>query len=310
MRKISGLLFLIPLLVLAIAATPAGAPGVATISIDPQGTVGLAPGSTFSVDVVISDVTNLGGYKFELSYDNSLLHVTDVTVVEDWFTGPLGIKVWKQIPMVFPDYSGSVFLWVTLGMGTVVGVEGSGTVATIEFAVDGEGLTLLDLHDTLLGDPWAVPIIHHVSNGVFANIPLPQLWIKDKGAMGGGIYPEWHVNVPGAEQTLYARIVNTGDVGCYIKVEMHIYNPSIGGFVEWTGEAEINPKPIDEAVTVSATFAETDTTGVYYVSGTLHFSLDGTLWIPYTLLEEVVGGRGTSRDIATKFKTLPQWTPE
>jgi len=298
-RKISGLLLLIPLLVLAIAGTPAIAPGATTLSLDPSGTVGLGPGEYFSVNVKITDVTDLGGYEFQLSYDSSLLHVTAVTVVEDWFAPAV---VWKKVIC-----SGFVSLIVTLPMGTVVGIDGSGVVATIDFTVDGEGMTPLDLHDTILADPWANPIMHQVADGAFANVALPQLWIKDKGAAGGGMYPEWHVGEPGTPQTLYARIVNTGDVGSYIRVKVTVYNYPAGKWPILTNTAWIPPKAAHNVtVTLTAEFTETYTTGVYYVSGTIEFSLDGTLYILYSAFEDIIGGRGTTRDVpgndATKFK--------
>ena len=301
---------LLAMLLLSVATVNTHASDSTAISVQPAGVVdeSLGPGESFSVDIVISDVTNLGGYDFWLNYSTSVLTTSsaDVTVVTDWFNGPKGIKVWKK---VVDDALGYVRLWVTLGMGTLVGVEGSGTVVTIKFTVDALGTTVLDLNNTFLGDPFAVPISHQTADGFFTNVPLPiQLWIKGKGAMGGGVYPEWHVNVPGAEQTLYARIVNTGDVGCYVKVEFSIYCPAVGRWSVVSSETWIDPKPIDESVIVSATFTETHTTGVYYVSGLLHFSLDGSLWIPYYLAQSSVGGEGISRDIGTKFKTLEQWT--
>ena len=141
----------------------AGAPA---ISVVPSAVVDetLGPGESFSVDIVISDVTNLGGYEFQLSFDSSLLHVTDVTVVTDWFAP---VKIWKKI-----FNSGLVWPVVTLPEGTVVGVDGTGTVATIDFTVDDYGTTVLDLHDTLLGDPFADPISHQTNDGFFTNNPL------------------------------------------------------------------------------------------------------------------------------------------
>ena len=279
------------------------------ISMQPAGVVDetLGPGQSFTVDIVISDVTNLGGYEFTLSYSTSVLTTSaaDVTIVTDWFS-PDGIKVWTK---KVDDTLGYMRLVVSLPLGTMVGIDGSGTVVTIKFTVDDYGTTVLDLHDTMLGDPWAVPIIHGASDGFFANVPLPQLWIKDKGAQGGGMWPEWHVADPGTPQTLYARIVNTGDAGCYIKVKVNVYSPNVGSLSPVsTGQAWIPPKEAHNVtVTLTADFTDTHTTGVYYVSGTIEFSLDEVVWVQYSALEDIIGGRGTTRDVpgndATKFKT-------
>jgi len=302
-KKINGLLLLIPILALVFVSipVPVKAPEVPTISLDPSGTVNVNPGDPFSVNLMISDVTDLGGYECKLSYDKTLLHVTLITIVTDWF-GPT-VKVWVK-----QNLPGLVRLVVTLPLGTVVGVDGSGVVATIDFMVDGSGMTPLDLKDTILADPWAVPFVHYAADGVFANVPLPQLWIKDKGAQGGGMWPEWHVAAPGTLQTLYARIVNLGDVGSYMRVEIAVYNPMAGRFILLTNAGWIPPKsPQETTLTVTADFTDTGTEGVYYVSGTVQFSLDGNLWANYAALEPVLGGRGTTRDVpgndATKFKT-------
>jgi len=56
-------------------------------------------------------------------------------------------------------------------LGTFVGIDGSGTVVTIDFTVDDYGTTILDLNNTLLGDPFAEPIIHETNDGFFRNNP-------------------------------------------------------------------------------------------------------------------------------------------
>lgn len=138
-----------------------------TISVEPQALVNqaLGPGSSFSVAIVISDVTNLGGYEYKLSFDDSIVHVTNVAIETEWF-GP-EVKVWKNTLD-----TGLMWLVVTLPTGTVVGVDGSGTVVTIDFAVDNYGSTILDIDDTILGDPFATAIGHQTSDGFFTNRPL------------------------------------------------------------------------------------------------------------------------------------------
>ena len=304
MRGKKNLVFVIPLVIIAmsIAAVPTAAGGTAMISLDPSGVVGDV--SEFSVNLCISDVEDLGGWEIQLAYDTSLLTAETCTVLTDWFSVEGEVFVWKN---TIDDVAGNIRIIVTLPLGTLEGVYGSGAVATIDFTVEGSGLTMLDLHDTLLGDPKTKPIIHTAMDGAFANVPVPTLWIEGKGAMGGGVYPEWHVNVPGAPQTLYSRIVNTGDDGAYVKAIFKVYSPGVG---TWTIESTVewlDPKPIMESVTVSGAFTETDTEARYFVGATLMFSLDGTLWLPYSALESAVGGDGTARDIATKFKTLEQY---
>jgi hypothetical protein len=291
------------LIVLTLAAIPSAYAGTAMISIDPSATLDVMTGYGFSVNIYISDVLDLGGWEVQLDYDTTLLTATDVTLLTDWF-GP-DVFPWK---VAINDAAGNIHCIVTLPLGTMEGIDGSGAVATIDFTVEGTGLTVLDLHGTLLGDPEAKPIMHTAMDGFFANVPVPQLWIEGKGAMGGGVYPEWHVNVPGTTQTLYSRIVNTGDAGAYVKAIFKVYAPGVGTWMIESNVAWLDPKPLVESVTVSAIFTETDTECLYYVSGSLLFSLDGMVWAEYRALEPAVGGDGTARDIATKFKTLAQYS--
>ena len=48
-------------------------------SIDPPSQT-VSPGDTFSTTIVISDVVDLGGFEFDLSYDPDVIHVLDVTM--------------------------------------------------------------------------------------------------------------------------------------------------------------------------------------------------------------------------------------
>ena len=97
MRGIKNLVFVIPLLVMAmsIVAIPTVFAGTTTVSISPEASLDYGVGEEFSVDVYISDVKFLGGWEIQLAYDTSLLTATTVTVLTDWF-GP-EVVVWKNL---------------------------------------------------------------------------------------------------------------------------------------------------------------------------------------------------------------------
>jgi len=115
------------------------------IYVDPSKTSGLTVGETFTVQVKLTRVTDLIGFKFSLGYDTSVLDVVDVT-----FTPP---SVW-----------GSNYLTARNGVNRADGVysvavaklrrapsfDGSTSLATITFKVIGTGTSALDLHDTIL----------------------------------------------------------------------------------------------------------------------------------------------------------------
>jgi len=140
-----------------------------TISVEPSSIIDETkePGSSFSVDIVITDVTDLGGYEFKLSYDTSVLSVIRVVVVNetDFFYESY---VWTKR---HKDAEGYIWLVVTLPLGTLQGVDGTGTVVTIDFTVDDLGETVLDLYDTKLGTPLVEPITHEAIDGIFDNFP-------------------------------------------------------------------------------------------------------------------------------------------
>ncbi len=297
MKKIKNLAFVVSLFVVAMSLMylPAIAPVETTMALDPA-EVQASPGESFSVDVVVSNVVDLGGWEFTLKFDADVATCTGVTVVETWF-GPT--FVWTS-----DIFGGYIHYVVTLPLGSTVGIDGSGVVATIDFVAKA-GSTVLDLQNTGLGEiVTAAPIPHEAIDGS-VNLP-PELFIEGAGAHGGGVYPLWHVNVAGAVQTLYSRIVNYGEFEVYVKVKFTVYAPGIATWIVESNVETAYPKlvePFVESVTVSADFTDTEYTTSYFVSGALYFSVDGTNWNFYGPFEDIVGGDGTARDIATKFKT-------
>ena len=127
-------------------------------------------GDKFSINLTISDVTNLGGYEFNLTYNTDVLTATKINVLngtDDFFAES---KVWYSEIL---DSKGTAIAVVAATLG---GVSGTGAVATIDFEVDAIGKTGLNLTDTKLGT-WDIPsepIDHEVNNGYFDNTrPLP-----------------------------------------------------------------------------------------------------------------------------------------
>jgi hypothetical protein len=109
-------------------ASPVAPPAQMTLS--PGFTkVQAVPGTTITVDVLIGAVTDFGGVEFNVSFDASKLTLTNIT--EGPFQGSLGgetICSFQPPPTPFSN-----FLCVLLGKEGAV--EGSGTVAHIEFTV-------------------------------------------------------------------------------------------------------------------------------------------------------------------------------
>lgn len=120
----------------------------------------------------------------------------------------------------------------------------------------------------------------------------PCLWIHKNG---GKLWLEWKEGIIGEIQTVYARIVNTGDLGCYVKVCLIIRDagePVLLWSDAWWIEPD-GPAGPHTRVTVSRSFAP-EVPGIYTVRGVLWFSLDGFTWTPWHVVQDSMGGEGIS----------------
>jgi len=105
-------------------------------------------GQPFSVSVAVDDVTNLGAFEFELTYDPNIVEIKDVQ--EGPFLGSSGRPV-----TCFPPrraVGSTAFTCVTLG-ATPDGPAGSGALATLTFQPVGVGTSLLHFARLTLTDP-------------------------------------------------------------------------------------------------------------------------------------------------------------
>jgi hypothetical protein len=154
-----------------------------TVYVDPVRSIA-SPGNLFTVDVRISGVKGLWAYEFKLMWDPALLNATKVT--EGPFLSAEGAhrtffnrKIYNE-----PDpknVSGYVYVTCTLmGEPATAAASGSGVLATVEFLVEKEGQTPLNLADTVLLDAAPTPkeIPHITEDGVFQCSPLPPAEIS------------------------------------------------------------------------------------------------------------------------------------
>jgi hypothetical protein len=152
-----------------------------TISVEPQGSFGLLPGDTFSINITVSNVIDLYAWQFQLYYDSSVLNATtrlnnDITppswepdIDEGPFLKTGGVSTFWGINS-FTDNYNSTHGYIELFCsrlpplnGTVPGVSGTGTLATIRFKTLSYGLSILHLDNTKLldsADPFGNYIPH------------------------------------------------------------------------------------------------------------------------------------------------------
>jgi hypothetical protein len=103
---------------------------------------------SFTVDIKITDVTDLFGFQFDLTFDPSLLSVNDVT--EGPFLPSGGPTFF--IPGDFTTTPGVITITGDSLLAAVPGVTGNGVLAHILFSATAAGTSSLTLSDVLLQD--------------------------------------------------------------------------------------------------------------------------------------------------------------
>lgn len=154
---------------------------LAVVCVDPP-VVSASSGENFTVGVKVADVKNLYTYQFRLSWEPSLLDVTDVAegpflnTEGTYFTSFTAHKYNTPDPL---GVSGYVYVACTLlGEPATAAASGNGTLATIEFLAKEEGNTSLHLYDTKLVNSLIEEMPHGTEDGYSTIIPeIPSLFI-------------------------------------------------------------------------------------------------------------------------------------
>ena len=131
-------------------------PSLARVYVDPQA-VEEAVGQNFVVSLSVSDVANLYAWEVKLAYDHTILEF--VNTVEGSFLGGNDVTFFTY---KVNDTNAFILIDCTL-LGNLSGVNGTGTLATIEFHVIQSGSCDLKLYDTKFLDP-SEQIIEHSAN--------------------------------------------------------------------------------------------------------------------------------------------------
>jgi len=152
---------------------PPAPPTIPNVYVDPAAVVDptVEPGETFTVSVMVTEVTDVFGWGFFLHYRSSVVSVQSVDL------GDFADESWGFRRRIFPTL-GYCTAAAYFDAESPVGIDGSGTLATVTFLVNGVGTTSLDLANTKINtviDGTSVPIEHTASDGLFdnrlANVP-------------------------------------------------------------------------------------------------------------------------------------------
>lgn len=149
----------------------------AILSITPSST-SIEEGSSFSVDISISGVSDLFAFEFDLGFDPSILSAISITEGPFLLSG--GPTLW--LPGAINNTSGLIEFTSNSLQGFDPGVSGSGVLAHIDFTALKTGSSNLNLFNTILLDSFLGDIsVNNVQNANItvteAQIPEPSTFI-------------------------------------------------------------------------------------------------------------------------------------
>jgi hypothetical protein len=182
-----------------------------TVYVDPAQVTGLQIGDSFSIDVTVTEVTDLAGWEFQLFYNPQVLNATGAT------EGPFLKNVQSTfflIPGMDDNYNsthGRVYVACTTL--PVVGVSGSGVLASVSFKIVGAGQSVLALPlettkllDNTPGRPQPIP---HTTTGGLVSVVGADIAITDiKLSKTITADPQMAVNVTAANQGNFTASFN------------------------------------------------------------------------------------------------------
>ena len=154
----------------ALVFVAAGSLFGATISVQPP-TINVIEGHTFSLNVDIANITDLYAFQFDLGFDPTILAAVSVT--EGSFLPAGGSTLF--FPGTVDNVAGNVTFIADSLVGSIPGVSGGGTLASIAFDVLASGTTPISLLNIQLLDSNLDLLDFSVSNGsVASTVPEPS----------------------------------------------------------------------------------------------------------------------------------------
>ncbi len=125
--------------------------------------------SNFSINVSITNASNLYRYSFKLNYDPTIIHAVNVTI------GNLFPPKFMQYIKI-DNYIGliNVTAWLTPPQQPV---SGTGVLAIITFHVKGLGVSEISISDAILMDDLGALLPYTKEDGVFNNVLIGKIYV-------------------------------------------------------------------------------------------------------------------------------------
>ncbi|NOT86403.1 MAG: hypothetical protein HOP02_16840 [Methylococcaceae bacterium] len=153
------------------------------ISITPS-TSTVNVGQSFSLNVNVSEISDLYAFQFDLGYDPSVISATSIS--EGGFLSTGGSTLF--IGGTIDNANGTISNTSDLLNGAIPGVTGSGILATIDFTALTAGSSGVSFFNPILLDSNGADIIANYSESTIVNvsaIPVPAaIWLLGSALMG------------------------------------------------------------------------------------------------------------------------------
>ncbi|MFH1162710.1 MAG: cohesin domain-containing protein [Pseudomonadota bacterium] len=161
------------LLLIWIALSGSPAVEATTLSIEPASSV-FSVGDPFSLDIRVADVTDLFAFQFDIGFSPSILFATSIT--EGAFLPSGGATFF--ISGTIDNGSGAISSTADALIGPILGVTGSGSLATVTFQALAAGSSKVDLSNVILLDSNFIEIDFTSPGGATVEVqrtsPVPE----------------------------------------------------------------------------------------------------------------------------------------
>jgi hypothetical protein len=245
-------------------------PAVTTIKIEPETTYAILD-SDEVVHVMITDVTDLYGWEFQLDYNASILDLTSTSIVVGGLNEPTHVyynltdepngHLWFAASTIHPTTTGASYL--------------AHAIIELHFHTLEVGTSYLDLYGTHLSDSQINPITHNIANGSMIvgdhgeiDLTVVSIEVLDHGC---SIYAnDTHANGTKYFYPVEVAILNTGTADTdafYVELEVYWVN---GTFIESLSEIIVPSLAagVSEIVNFTDVFSPTHT-GLYRLTATV-----------------------------------------
>ena len=163
-------------------------PPTAKVYVDPSRIVDpfLVPCSNFTVNINISNATDLYSFEFKLGFDKSILNVVEA-VLGDFFP--------PVVPIVAIDNVVG-YVWFSASLSPPESPRsGNGTLAVIKFHVENSGASDLHLYDVQLKDQADQSLPYETFDGYFNNVLLTKLYVDPPEIIDPTLLPPATVDI-------------------------------------------------------------------------------------------------------------------